>query len=484
MPRRITAININDDHLVAVQVKCGLNRYDVTQCYRLALTGTDLKDGVRGLSEAVDLTNQTCVVSIPPHQVSFRNVEMPFKDAKKIRQTLPYEMETRLPLPVEDLIIDYVETSGSGSGEILSAALEKLLMSGYLESLQAQGLDPDRLDISGLSIVGWLQKQNRTPDHYLLLEMGQNRATLFFSTGRRVALIRTLDLTAGSAGGDQETDAYATILGHQLRYTIHAYASTHERFDPPEKIFFTADPPIDSDTERRLGDALNVAVERIDISGDNRVSIPDPVARDWFPGAMNSALAAAIENRRDTPHIDFRQHEFEKKGARPAARRTIKKLTVFSILILALLSGNMLYDYYFLKNEYKRLDTQIRQLFKKTLPQVTRIVNPVQQLKVEIRQLERTSASSSAGAPDRSVLTLLKDISGRIPETLDVYVSRMVMDPETVRMSGKTGTFNAVDSLKNALTPSAYFSKVTISSANLDREDNRVKFEMKLKRNL
>ena len=80
------------------------------------------------------------------------------------------------------------------------------------------------------------------------------------------------------------------------------------------------------------------------------------------------------------------------------------------------------------------------------------------------------------------VLELLKDISQRVPKSLNVHVTRMVIDPEAVRINGKTDTFNSVDNIKNELGASAYFSAVTISSANLDRAGRQVQFEIKLQR--
>ena len=82
----------------------------------------------------------------------------------------------------------------------------------------------------------------------------------------------------------------------------------------------------------------------------------------------------------------------------------------------------------------------------------------------------------------RKVIDLLRDISRGIPGSLDVKVKRIVVDPEALQMSGETDSFNTVDSIKKGLEPSEYFSAVTISSANLDRSGNRVKFELKLKR--
>jgi len=77
---------------------------------------------------------------------------------------------------------------------------------------------------------------------------------------------------------------------------------------------------------------------------------------------------------------------------------------------------------------------------------------------------------------------LLRDISLKVPESLDVKVMSMVVDPEAVKIKGETDTFNAVDIIKKELEPSEYFSTVTISSANLNRSRKRVQFEIKLKR--
>ena len=50
------------------------------------------------------------------------------------------------------------------------------------------------------------------------------------------------------------------------------------------------------------------------------------------------------------------------------------------------------------------------------------------------------------------------------------------------RISGETDTYDTVDSNKNGLEPSDYFTTVTISSAKKDRTGDRVRFEMKLQK--
>ena len=101
-------------------------------------------------------------------------------------------------------------------------------------------------------------------------------------------------------------------------------------------------------------------------------------------------------------------------------------------------------------------------------------------MKIKINELNKSSQSGSGS--NIRVLDILREISESLSKSLDVHVSRMVVDNETVRISGKTDTFNTVDSIKGRLEPSSLFGAVTISSANLDRTGKQVQFEIKLRR--
>jgi hypothetical protein len=56
------------------------------------------------------------------------------------------------------------------------------------------------------------------------------------------------------------------------------------------------------------------------------------------------------------------------------------------------------------------------------------------------------------------------------------------VDPETVRISGRTEAFNEVDKIKNELATAKCFGPVNITSANLDRTGNKVQFEITIER--
>ena len=74
----------------------------------------------------------------------------------------------------------------------------------------------------------------------------------------------------------------------------------------------------------------------------------------------------------------------------------------------------------------------------------------------------------------------MKTMSEEIPASLDVSLSRLIMDRKSLRISGKTDTFNTVEAVKDRLAGSGRFRSAAISSANLDRDGGKVLFEITL----
>jgi Tfp pilus assembly protein PilN len=206
------------------------------------------------------------------------------------------------------------------------------------------------------------------------------------------------------------------------------------------------------------------------------------IARVWNAALMDNALALALREEGRTLGFDFRKGEFEVKKQYIGLKKELRTWAVFLIIIFAFLAADLGTEYYFVKKRYGMLEQNIMEVFRQTFPEVTRVVDPVKEMQIKIRDIKGSSVSIPGMGSDQRVLDLLKDISERIPSALDVHVTSMVVDPETVRISGETDTFNTVDSLKNGLEPSTYFSEVTITAANLDRSGKKVQFELKLQR--
>jgi len=166
MAGKILGIDIQSDSIAAVQVKGGLRGYHITGCASVMMGDVDgLDEAFKALSEQLDFKADTYISAIPGEEISYRNLQMPFRSIKKIRQTIAYEIETMIPFPVEDLVVDFTLIDQSGQSDILTASARREYISKYLALLKNYGVDPDILDISGVPVVLWLFRQAEIPDH-------------------------------------------------------------------------------------------------------------------------------------------------------------------------------------------------------------------------------------------------------------------------------------------------------------------------------
>ena len=87
-----------------------------------------MNNALETLVSRMDVKYDTCIASIPAANASFRNLQMPFKDRKRIAQILPFEMETLVPYPIDDVLIDFIIIDGADQGEVLAVSNDDSLM--------------------------------------------------------------------------------------------------------------------------------------------------------------------------------------------------------------------------------------------------------------------------------------------------------------------------------------------------------------------
>lgn len=498
MSEGVLGLDIGTDYVAAVRITRGAKGHQVTAGNHVMIQEPGgMDEALKSLVEPLDLKGVTCAVSIPGEIVSYRNLQMPFRDKKKIRQTLVFELETMVPVPAEDLLVDFTMIDRSDQSEILAASVKRKDVSEYLAQLRAHGVDPELMDVDCVPTLSWLLNQEGIPDNGLLLGFGHRKNTMLLFLNRRLALIRAFPPEASTVrqAESNETDSGLestrspkkideSHLGSfctQVRNTLHAFASQTANTVSPERIFVTGIATSDTDIENTLSRRLELPVETIQVSGDPKINMDPSIAQGWNSAFMDNALALALGEARPRLGFNFRREEFEVKRVYFRHVKGLGKIAAVLAAILLLVSVDLAIDYFSLRTQYRALDQEITQVFKRTLPGVKRIVDPVAQMGAEINAMKKT-ASSVPGIGAARILDLLREFSVRVPEPADVHVASIVVDPDTVQIKGDTDTFNTVDTIKKGLEPSSYFSDVTISSANLDRSGDRVLFEMKLGR--
>jgi type II secretion system protein L len=436
-----------------------------------------LTSALEALAAQFDVAGCVCIVSFPADQVYFRNIQVPFKHAKKIRQILPFELEPTMPLPVERLIIDYhkidVENAAENT-ELIAAAVDTSRLESYLELLSEFDIDPEIVTVGGYPAAVCLALQTDIPENTLLVDVTNDKGTLFGLSSGQLVLVRSVP--SGSVAASR-----LKMLCQNIERTLYALEEASNYGFKPDKIFLTGPVSAGNGFEAEMAQQLEIPTQQTDLINDAAVRISNRPTESWKADQMDNALALALMEVSGAKGLNFRKGPFAITKRWVEHKKRIIRSGVLAAVVLLLLLTSITIDYYSQKNRLNALNTQIKEIFQSTFPDVKKVVDPLHQMREKIKAVQRASLFPAGAQNNTLMVGVLNEISQRIPGGIDVQFTRMVIGDDSVVIAGDTDTFNSVDTMKNRLETAKIFETVTIVSTNKDKSGNRIRFRLKLK---
>jgi type II secretion system protein L len=432
-----------------------------------------LNEALIQISEEINLTGAVAAVSLPADRFSYRNLELPFRDERKIAQILPFEMEPAMAHGIEDMAVDFLPVRLGEPSEILACAVDNERLAECQAQLSAIGVEPVLLTAGGLPTAVSVARMASTPEHCILVDSDETHHTLYLLENGRIALIRPLN-----RGKTPQADIHA--LGNNILRTITSYEELREEPFDPEKILLTGygiDAPA---AEQRVAEFIEVPVERIDCVSIPNDLKPTTALEGWNPCRSQNARALALAELEGWACLNFRKRSHTLKRQWQDYREQFIATGILLALVLLLFLGGYLYAGKSLKDRQAQLDQELTAIFKETFPEVTNIVNPVHQMKTGIDEMRKALTGTPSTVGGHRAIDILYAVSKGIDKETDVELTRFVISPDNVLVDGDTAGFEAVDRIKNQLEQDEIFSKVTISSANMDKSGKRVRFKLRL----
>ena len=486
MSRKYLGLDIQNTALAAVLIESGLKgNWIRAHSYIPFPDGSDEVQGLEAALEAlvskVDIAGCSCIASFPAERVFFRNMSVPFKQANKIKQVLPFELEPTMPIPIERLVIDFhrIETGGDESTtRLIAATVDSERMQGFLDLLSGWGIDPEIVTAGGFPAALCLSRLGDIPENSVLVDLKGDKGTLFVLSAGQLHLVRTIP------SGSLEA-ARVEMLCRNIRRTLIAHENKGDSPTGwPEKVFLSGPALSDNGAEVDFAKHLQIPVQRADLLNDVDVRLNNRPTEAWQPNRMNNALALALTEAVGIKALNFRKGPFAVTRRWDEHRKRIVRSAILLGALVALVFTNVLIDYFAQQKKLSALNAEIREIFYGTFPDVRADLDTnilPQEMRVRIDEARRAGLLPAGSDGNPLMIDMLNEISARIPAGIDVAFTRMAIGDDNVIIAGNTDTFNSVDLMKSRLEGAEIFESVTIVSSNKDKSGNRIQFRMKLK---
>lgn len=461
-----------------------------------------LESALKKLAETNIFRSVPSCICLSLEQVMFRQVSLPFHDDKKIRKTLPFELETQIPLPKEEIVSDYLKNEEK---RLLVAVADKKkfldLVEGIESILTAHVII---VDVSLATLAYQIMEKSSPDECGILLNIGARNTEACFYENGNIAEMRLYAFGCESLTGSlakektiQEVDILSFLLRasqeeaggnvcqactdfcREIRNTFEIMRINGTLEKEVSRIILSGGGAVFPVLGREVEKFFSVPVEILDVAALDKIEIGQNIKEKYHPQIMNGALAAATRLSLQRRGFNFRKGEFAHHDKRFNVGSGVRRAAIVVLVIIFMGVANLIGGWALQAYRASTIKKQIALIFKKNYPEAQVMIDPLQQLKTKLAADKKTFGFYGTGE-GATVVDILKEISVLIPAATEVVLMNLSYENGIVVMGGKAQNMDAVSEAKNELIKSRYFQNVDIASSNLEKESGKVQFSMRI----
>lgn len=494
MPQPVLALEVDAGEIKAAVVEASFRDSRVLGLYRepIARDGSSLAEQLKRFVAKHSLPEQATVLSaLPGDAVVWRNIEMPFRDRKRLEQTVPFELEAQVPFALDEVVIDYHVLSRAKEGSRVVAALvpEEELES-HLHVLQEAGLDPKSVDVAPLACLNVLAlSQKALPADFVFLSGNQRRINVAVYRAGALVGIRTIvgltETPVAAASASEESPDAATVaeappateidpeerernVFADVRWSVVALCGGLPAARTP-CLVWSDDPLLE-----RLGQQLSESLE-LDIrpyaEGPSR-----RIAQPWSAQVAAFTVPLGLAMHEVTPNtavgVNFRKGRFAYHRIQDQLRAAIWRTAALAAVVLAMIVGHTIVEQQRLAGRATAIRGEISKVFKATLADVPAGIDPVAQLRniIDVDQKKLEMLGDVVPIDGATAIDAMRELAIAIPAELRVDIDEFTMDTGEIRIRATSDSFETVDTIKQRVEERNYFGAVDVRNVKSNRE--------------
>jgi len=467
-PKYVLGLEVKKDFIGAVQVFIGLKGPEIDKAaFREVSNPEQMQEELKAFLREEDFKTEMVITALPVSKAFVREINLTLDNPKVVEKIIKFQMEPYLPLPIEDVIVDFVEPGADGS--VSTFGVEKRQVAEHLALLAAAGLDPDVVTLDGLALL-----------HLYLYKYGdqfeQPIAIVYLdkdSTQVEIVYRKRPDFFRVFPDGRQAPQ--------QIEETLRLYGLKRSGVSVSE-ILLSGKDLSNTDMAQAIESKTGVkaAVWRAFDDMKERMDESLTLYQPLLSVPLGLALSAAQPSFKT---VNLRKEEFV-----PKSHLNVRKTFLFTasaLLLLAILATvNVYQTVYYLEKRYQNLQDQIRQAFLESFPEGGRIVKGQELAQLEQKIAEATGRYQGLeeATSKEKTLDVLLNLTRIISQDPQVQIDNLSLEGKDIRLDGHTSSFEAVDRLSNRLGKSEVFKNIKLVGAKMDKRENAVTFNFALEK--
>lgn len=395
------------------------------------------------------------VTALPCRVGLFRRLHFPFREKNKIEAALPLELNSQLPISLDEHVISFLPARAlENDYEVDAVVVNRREVEELLTHFPDPEQNPRRIDLFPFAFLSVLHEQDGILIYCRRLEV----VISLIYDGK----IRDYRLLPGTSEMDEEE--IFDFIANQISQLENAIG--YEDFP----LWVIGAGVTEDLLVRFYKTDRTLLTPAEDVLGTD-------VGYDMAPAAL-LALSEMRESKK-TGQLNFRQGEFAARGQLEVFRS--KLIAVVLLLSLVVVGGAFIMHLGYLQKtrEERQLKSQMKQVFFQVMPANTTIVDVPLQLEQKLKDLRKQVQLFGIGG--HGAATVLQGLSSSIDRDIPVEFKELNYNKEEVRLSGTADSFEVVDHIAEKLKANYLFNHVEIIGAQLAADTNRVDFELQLK---
>lgn len=138
------------------------------------------------LERSKKIKTDKVICSLPESKAFIRIISIPKMSEEEAKEAVKWEMEANMPMPLADMYFDwqFLGESQDGKQRVLTAAVSKEVVDGWMDVLSGSELDVHGLEIESIATIRSLVDRNAVQgENSLIVDLGARRTSFIIAEG-------------------------------------------------------------------------------------------------------------------------------------------------------------------------------------------------------------------------------------------------------------------------------------------------------------